>query len=301
MKLIDHDISMPRFNDRVEFFIFGDCHIGKRNCNEAAIKKQVKEVVSRAGKSGRQVRVVFGGDVCDYVKPGDLKRFNVNVLADWMYAGDAATIRKRLNDVADHQLVRASDIFSPVKPFAIGGIEGNHEYSMVQHNNFDMQDKFCRNMGMPDLTDEAMIRVHFRFRSRSQTIKLYVQHGHGGGRTAGAEPNHLQRLRDEWEDADVVLRGHSHTSHVMLPKLVMYLPNGGDLPAELLQRHRYAANWGCWLDSHKVGPSSYESRAAYPARSMMTIKVVVWPFHKVTVRGQQFTQPKIEIREYAIL
>ena len=301
MKLIDHEIKFKRGADRVEFFIFGDCHIGKRNCAEKPMRKQVKEVLDRSKRRDREVRVLFGGDICDYVKPGDLKRFNVNALADWLVEGTATTVRKRLNNVADQQLQRALDIFKPLKRHVIGAIEGNHEYSMTHHNNFDMQDKFCRGMDTEDLTDEVMIRLKFKKNGITQTLKFYLQHGHGGGRTAGSEPNHLARLRDEWENADVVLRGHSHSFCTLPPKPVMYLPNSGDLPAELLQRYRYAANWGCWLYSHSVGPSSYESRAAYPAKPMVTMKVVVWPFHRIMVKGQRVMKPKIELREYTVL
>jgi predicted phosphodiesterase len=301
MKLTDHEIKLKRGVNRVEFFVFGDCHIGKRNCAEKSIRKQVREVLERADRKDREVRVLLGGDICDYVKPGDMKRFNINNLADWMVEGTASTVRKRLNNVADQQLQRALDIFDPLRGHIIGAIEGNHEYSMMHHNNFDMQDKFCHGLGTEDLTDEAMIRLKFRKGTCVQGLKFYLQHGHGGGRTAGAEPNHLARLRDEWEDADVVLRGHSHTFCTLPPKPVMYLPNSGDLPAELLQRYRYAANWGCWLYSHSVGPSSYESRASYPARPMVTMKIVVWPFHQVTVKGQRVMKPKIELREYVVL
>jgi len=254
MRIIDHTIELDKKSGRVEFFLFGDTHIGKRNCAEGPIRKQVAEVVRRAEKPGRVIRVLFGGDINDYVKPGDVKRWNVNVLADWIYKGTPAQIRKRLNNVAPEQLKRSLSMLEPLKPFAIGGLEGNHEFAMMQHNNFDMQAQFCDAMGMEDLTDEALIRVKFKYRTTTQTMKIYMQHGHGGGRTAGAEPNHLERLRSEWEDADVVLRGHSHTFGTLPPKPVMYLPNRGKLPAELLQRYRYAANWGCWLYSHRWDP-----------------------------------------------
>jgi len=34
---------------------------------------------------------------------------------------------------------------------------------------------------------------------------------------------------------------------------------------------------------------------------MMTIKVVVWPFHRTVINGKEVMKPKIELREYAIL
>ena len=301
MKILSHEIDVRSRSDRIELFFFGDTHIGKRNCAEECIRKQIREVMNRAKRKDRQVRVLFGGDICDYVKMGDIKRFNVNALADWLCEGSADQVRKRLNDVSEHQVRRAIKMFEPLKPYAIGGLEGNHEYSIMHHNNFDMQERFCQGMAMPNLTDEVLIRFRFKRGAASTTCKLYMQHGFGGGRTAGAEPNKLHRLRDEWEDADVVLRGHSHTFHVLPPKPILFVPNIGRLGSELFTRHRYAANWGCWLHSHLPGPSSYESRAAYPARPMMTLKVVIWPFRETTIAGKTVTYPKIELREYALL
>jgi len=300
MQLIDHRISLQKKTDRVEIFYFGDTHIGKRNCAEKAIRKQVSEVLKRSEMM--PVRVLFGGDLCDYVKPGDVKRFDINVLADWLITGGAATVRENLSNVANMQLKRAVSIFKPIAHLAVGAIEGNHEYSMMHHNNFDMQTAFCEQMGIPDLSDEAMIRFRFALKNGSSTcVKHYIQHGHGGGRTAGAEPNHLARLRDEWEDADIVMRGHSHIACKLLPKSVMHIPVAGKLPDELLERNRYAGNWGCWLYSHSRGPSSYESRASYPARAMLTMKSVIWPMYRVRTNGQDKMVPKIEMREYNIL
>lgn len=302
MKLLDYPIQLKNGTDRVEIFPFGDCHIGKVNCNEGAIKKQVAEVVARRKKPGREVRVIFGGDICDCVKPGDLKRYNTNTLPDWMFKGDADTIKARLADVITQQRKRALSIFSPVKDIAIGAIEGNHEYSMFHSNNRDFQAEFCESMGIPDLTDEAYIRLQFKgpYR-RSSVVKLYIQHGHGGGRTAGSEPGHLDRMQKDWSDADICLRGHSHTFHILPPKATPYLPPAGSLPSHILTRYAHAANWGAWLNSHHTGRSTYESRATYPTRPMMTIKLVIWPFHRICEGGMDKVVPKIEIRNYAIL
>jgi len=301
MRIIHHDIEVKRRSDRVEIFPIGDTHIGKSNCAERPLRQQVQRILTRSNRDDRQVCVLFGGDICDYVKPGDIKRFNIDSLADWLVSGSPKQIRERLNDVSAHQLKRAIKIFDPIKHLAVGAIEGNHEYSIRHYNNFDMHGKFCGTLQTENLTDEAMIRFRFKKGRQISIMKLYLQHGNGGGRTRGAEPNHLGRLIDEWEDADVVMRGHSHTFQKLPPKSVLYIPNRGKLPTHLLERYRYALNWGCWLYSHTIGPSSYESRAAYPARAIVTSKIVVWPFWKHVQDGQEITRPKIEIREYPLL
>ena len=308
MRLLDVPIFLTSKSQRVEFFVFGDCHIGAKNCAEKPMRQQVREILKHAKQPDKHVRVFYGGDICDFIKPGDIKRFDMDCLADWFYEGEPCTIRERMKNVCEQQLKRASDIFKPLQPYSLGGIEGNHEQSMSHYNNQDVHQAFCNSLDMPNLTDECLMRIKFHYRPKRgqsraavRTMKLYAQHGNGGGRTAGAEPNHLQRLISEWEDADVVMRGHSHSFHKLPPKSVLYIPNSGDLPKELRQRYRYAANWGCWKYSHSVGPSTYESRAAYPARAMVTLKVVVWPFWHTTRNGVDIDQPKIELREYGII
>jgi len=307
MQLIDVPIEVQSKKDRVEFFVFGDTHIGARNCAEKPMRTQVQEILRHANKPNTHVRVFYGGDTCDYVKPGDIKRFHINCLADWLVKGTPDEIRKRLSSVCTHQLRRALEIFKPLKPYSIGALEGNHEYSIFKYSNFDMQEAFCEGMGVRDLSDECIMRVKFAYRSKkggkaqTRVLNIYAQHGHGGGRTAGAEPNHLTRLRDEWEDADVVLRGHSHTGCILEPKPISFIPSAGKLPEEMRLRYRYAANWGCWKYSHSLGPSSYESRAAYPGRAMTTIKIVVWPFWNTKRNGHYIGQPKIEMRKYPLI
>lgn len=310
MQLIDVPIEIQSKKDRVEFFWFGDCHIGSLNCAEKPIRSQVKEIIKHSKKPNTHVVVIFGGDICDYVKPGDIKRYDINCLADWFLDGEPVNVRERLADVCNQQLKRAAMIFKPLKDAGvqmIGAIEGNHEFSIMHYSNCNIHHGFCNAMGIPDLSDECMARVKFSYhtktggKAKTRTIKIYTQHGHGGGRTAGAEPNHLQRLRDEWEDADIVARGHSHTALKLPPKPVLFLPNGGPLPKELRQRYRYAFNWGCWVYSHSRGPSTYASRASYPARAMTTTKAVVWPFWNTRRGGDNIEQPKIELRDYSLV
>ena len=42
MKVVEVTINCESRSDRVEVFPFFDMHIGKANCNEGAIKKQIQ-------------------------------------------------------------------------------------------------------------------------------------------------------------------------------------------------------------------------------------------------------------------
>jgi hypothetical protein len=316
MRIIYHEILCTGKKDRVELYPFYDMHIGKRNCAETPMRKQVGEILNKSKEANRHVRVLFGGDQVNAIKPSDIRRFDFNELADWYFAPDHSGtesqrdyVCRMLNDITEQEISRFVEIFEPIKHLVVGALSGNHEGTMRTRNNVNAQAALCDRLGMVDMTDEAMIVFKFRMKGRgkcSTVVKLYMRHGYGGGRTAGAEPNKLERMRNEWEDADVCLSGHSHTFDIAPPKSVLKVPLRGGVPKqELLYVYRHAANPGCWLYSHKLGEATYESRACYPARPMETLKIVVWPFWtRQTQSGGvrcEVQRPKVELRAYSIL
>lgn len=301
MYIAEEIIECSSRSDRVEIYPFYDQHIGKRNCAEKAISKQVNEILKRSKMKNRYVRVLFGGDQLNAISPADIRRFDFHELADWFVQGDADNTRERLGDMANQEIKRAVDLLRPLAPFTIGALYGNHEKAMRTSQNVDVHQAFCDRLGITNMTDEAFIRLRFRRLDSSSTIKIYLRHGYGSGRTAGAEPNKLERMLSEWEDADVCLTGHTHNFCLLPPKPVLYIPSAGRLPERPLYKYRYAANCGCWLLSHYPGRGTYESMACYPARPMMTMKIVIWPFWIKKMKGKQINRPKIELRQYPIL
>lgn len=301
MKLFEIEIPCKSRSDRVEIFPFFDMHVGKANCNEGAIKKQVQEIKKRTQMPNRHILTLLGGDAANSVSPSDRKRFDFSDIADWVVKGSAEEIKDALADLPNREIKRIVELLGPIKETIIGAIEGNHEKSLRKYHNMDVQERLCEKLGCPNLTDEALIRFRFKRPGGTTTASIYIRHGYGAGRGAGAEPNKLQNMLDEWECADVCLSGHTHTFCVLPPKPVGILPTKGQLPDSLLWKHRFAANPGCWLDSHSIGRGSYESGACYPARAFMTCKIVIWPFFDQYVGGREFATPKIELRSYPIL
>ncbi len=306
MHLLDKVIKCSSRSDRIEIFPFYDCHIGKRNCAEDKIRAQVREIIKRSNMPNRQVLALFGGDINDVIKPQDI-RFDFNDLPDWLFDGTVNDIKKKLNDIAKAQVIHSVDIFKPIQPFILGSIEANHDKVVRKRYNTDTHDDFCERLGITSMTDEAIIRLRFiRLHGKthsSQTVKIYMRHGYGGGRTPGTEPNKVARMMADGVavDCDICLTGHTHTYCNPEPMPVMYIPNKGELPARIPTRYRFGLNPGCWLYSHLVGHGSYESAACYPTRAMMTCKIVIWPFWTQLIDGQQLERPKIELREYPIL
>lgn len=303
MYILDKLIDCGNRKCRIEIFPFFDCHIGKHNCAEDAIKKQIQEILRRDALPNRKAFVIFGGDQVNAINTADSRRFDFNELADWFVSSNAVNTKERLNDICSQEVKHFVELFKPIKHLIIGAIYGNHEKCMRTRQNTNVHQAICDRLEILNLTDEAFIRLRFsRKGGVISTVKLYLRHGYGGGRTAGAEPNKLQRMVDEWEDADVCLTGHSHTYCILPPKPVLYIPSKGAVPTtDMFYRYRFGANAGCWLLSHLPGPGSYESMACYPARPMMTLKIVIWPFWAGTIGDKRMERPKIELREYPIL
>lgn len=256
-------------------------------------------------KTGNWVCLQSNGQVtitgnCDAVVLNDAKRFDPTVLPDWMLDHQGAdAVRKNLSDMLDAQAKRFYKLFDPIRHKCIGLIEGNHEYSIMKHHNRDFLKDMCRHFNVPDLTDCAFLRFRFNRESpdstRVSTVRMFISHGHGGGRTSGAEPNILYRLAAD-KECDIVLKGHSHTFCIHPPIPVLTIPSGGKMPDDPLVSDKFAANWGSFLYTYKSGPSTYASRANYPVRPMYTVQCTIHPHPSSSSCGSHTIQrPQIEL------
>jgi hypothetical protein len=291
MRIIDKFIPLTSRSDTVEIYPFGDCHIGSRNCAETPLRRVVKEV-----ENNPLAFWIGGGDLTDCIKPQDVKRFDVKALPNWLFKPSAEDTKEALSDILYAERERCVKIFEPIKDKCLGLIEGNHEQSIRHYYNDDYQQHLCDDLGVKNLTDEALIRLRFKDGGRGQTVIVYIRHGWGGSRKAGGEPNKLADMIAEWEIADICFTGHSHSYCELPPKPVLTIPRSGELPTECDCHYRWGANWGCWLYSHSTGPSTYESRACYPSKPMLTVKVAIQPFWNTTRKGREVSMPKIELR-----
>jgi len=302
MQLLDIEIKCDGRGDRVEIFPLFDIHTGKHNCNEPALKKEVAEIVKRDAMPGRHVKVLLGGDALNAVNPNDIKRFDFSDVADWLLTGKVEEVKDKLSNMTTQEVKRVAKILGPIKHLILGALEGNHEKVIRRRINQDIQTELCEKLGIPNLSDETLIRFRFnRGFGAASSIIVVARHGYGSGRSAGAEAIKLKAMLDEWICADVCISGHTHTFCVLAPQPAAGVPRKGKMPTDLIWKHRFALNPGCWLDSHSIGRGTYESNSCYPARAFMTAKIVVWPFYEQFIGGREYISPKIEIRSYPIL
>lgn len=293
MKVMEY--RFPAVNTRTVSFTIhplGDVHIGALNCGEKQFRRVVKMI-----EDDPNAYWFGGGDMLDSVIIQDQKRFDPNSLPSWMLSGSSTSIRKSLRDILAAQKRRFLDIVDPIKHKCIGLMEGNHEYSIMKHHNRDLMGELCDELDTVNLTDCCFVRFKFEREkgnglNDSVTVRMFAAHGCGGGRTSGSEPNHLARLASD-KVCELVLRGHSHTQHILPPVARLTIPTSGSLDEEAESTVMRAANWGCYLRTYAAGPSTYDSRATYPVRPLSTIKIKITPFR---VKGDR-TRPKVIIEE----
>ena len=294
MKVMEY--AFPATKTRTQeyrLYPLGDVHIGALNCAE----KQFRRVV-RMIETDKNARWFGGGDLLDSVILQDQKRFDPASLPDWMFKGTAKTVKARIKDIVAAQRDRLLSIIDPIKDKCIGLMEGNHEYSIMKYHNRDLMHDLCSALDVPALTDCCFLRFRFTREKRGTSqdsviaVRMFACHGHGGGRSEGSEPNHLARLAKD-KECEIVLRGHSHTEHIMPPISRLSIPTHGSLGDEADQKIVRAANWGCYVRTYAAGESTYDSRATYPVRPLSTVRVLITPFRQVRTR----TKPKVIIEE----
>lgn len=270
---------MKSLHDTFNLYVIGDVHIGASNCAEKHFRKFVNYIKNRP-----HAYWIGGGDYCNCITPNDLKRFDFNALADWLFIGEAHDVKEALADISKQERDRFCEIVEPIADKCLGLIEGNHEHKFMVQNYSGHHYLMCDQLNVTNLTDCAFLRltaIHTSQPSRcsdSRVITVFIMHGSGGGRTAGAEPNHLARMAT-FAEADIILRGHSHTFHIAAPEPRLFIPKSGKLPTECLEKTIRKANWGCWLKSYASGASTYDSRAAYPPRPLVPLEITIKPNH----------------------
>ena len=289
MKIIDKVIQVPSRSTTYTLYGLGDTHVGGLNCAEQELRRLVRII-----EKDPHALWVGGGDYCDAVILNDAKRFDVNTLPDWMLTGKAGTVRKRIRDVLTAQRKRFLKFVDPIKDKCLGLLEGNHEYTILKYHNRDHLATMAEALETEELTDCCFLRLVFRrpkgkkgaLGCAGKVVTVFACHGHGGGRTSGAEPNRLFRLGAD-KGCDIVLTGHSHTYFIHPPVAMLTIPHSGELPQDPLIREKYMANWGAFVYTYAAGPSTYASRANYPVRPMYTVQTIIQPHKHVSTSGPE--------------
>jgi hypothetical protein len=117
--------------------------------------------------------------------------------------------------------------------------QGNHEYSILQHQETDLlerltamlQDRTGHKVQAGGFANWVQIRM-----GRRVTYKIYAHHGYGGGGPVTQDTIQGQRMAAYVEGADCTVSGHVHSAWAMEKQKVMLSPTSKkQMTKELLQ------------------------------------------------------------------
>lgn len=251
-------------DDYIRLYGIYDAHIGSKTCREQKIKSMVHRILHDP-----HAYWIGGGDLCDAISSSDI-RYDPSILADWLID------RKKLNNIILEQADYAIAMLQPIAHKCLGLIEGNHEFQIMKRGNINMHDYICNRLHVKNLTDEAYIRIKIGPSRIKATFNVYAQHGtERGGSAPGYEKNKLAILMSQWEDADLILKGHTHNAeHVQ--KVIPYIPKTGALKSDLVIKYRHGINCGTYKMTRLIGASTWESRKGFQIKPMTTYMGILY-------------------------
>jgi hypothetical protein len=244
----------------------GDIHLGTIHCDRNHFKQTIDRIAADPN-----ALVVGMGDYCECIVLSD-PRFEPSEISP--------EFQGRLGDIAVAQGEQFIADILPIKDKIIGMIDGNHEFELKRRHYYDLTLSACRTLGVPYLSDTAMIRLVFRRESdtskhvESHNVFIYAEHGAGGGGKSGGKVNSLCDLMAHFE-ADLYLRGHVHDK-IVVPKPMLRMTGQGK--AKLIQKKRFGVLTGCFYKSYEEGSSSYGQRKGYAPNEIGCPAIRIRPY-----------------------
>ena len=171
-----------------------DLHIGDPYCDLKTIKKEIEKI-----KDSKDCYVLLNGDLMNNA---------IKTSVSDVY-GEVMTPMEQLNTCIS--------LFSPIREKILGVTAGNHERRSYNNSGIALMEVFCMQLGLMDRYDPDGMVIFVRFgktrKGRLQRYSIYMTHGAGGGRKAGAKANRLEDM-ENLIDTDIYVHSHSHLGMV---------------------------------------------------------------------------------------
>lgn len=183
-----------------------DIHAGNAACDEKLLRETVADIASDPFTFW-----VGGGDMAEYINRKD-PRYEAESEASWLWGR---------GDIAKAEREWLLDTLAPIAPQCKGLLTGNHEDSILHHQERDVYASVCEGMAQRLPKDDQGLMLGFSGflrliflrgdspRANAWTVDLFLTHGWWAGRLYGNGELNLERVFG-WVDADMVLAGHDH-------------------------------------------------------------------------------------------
>jgi predicted phosphodiesterase len=245
--------------DVFTIYPLGDLHVGNASCDMKKFEESINEI-----KNDDSAIVVMMGDLAECIVPADKKRFNFDEIHP-MFQPKIATLPSAY-------LEYLTDILNPIKNKIIGIHKGNHEGALLKYYFRDIIAELCGNLGVKYLPGMAFTKINFSYLTggHQQSLIMNTSHGHKAGRKSGAKVNFMEDL-PSWIDAQVILRGHSHS--LFCNKTIRIGPNAQN--TKLIKKEVLVGHTGSFLSTYVSDNTTYAEDQDYAPSPIGTLKIFV--------------------------
>ena len=195
MKVIK--VDLPSDLEKIELHTFADEHIGDEQSNIKKVLQRIEYV-----KNTPNAYCILNGDIID-----NATRTSI---------GDVYT--QTFNPM--EQLMRAVELFEPIKDKILCITHGNHENRTYKKEGINLSCLLATQLGLSDKYTSTSAALFIRLgkdrcnHNRKFRYTLYVLHGNGGGRKEGAKAIRLADMACII-DADIYIHSHTHLPMIM--------------------------------------------------------------------------------------
>jgi len=186
---------------------FGDQHLGGRDCDVAAIKRDVASVAEDPDTYWLQM-----GDAGEFIDVKD-RRFSPG-----MYTQRYMDAMHRDGDVHMEMVKHYGELYASIKDKCLAVLKGNHEERVWQRLNIDLGTAIALTLERPDLLLGYSGWVVLKFKRKSSgaagstfNVNLQLHHGWSAARSPGSFYNQARLEKAANPAADIILRGHAHS------------------------------------------------------------------------------------------
>lgn len=243
---------------------FGDMHCDSPLFSEHKWEKFIKRIEDLRADPKNVVVTIGMGDYIDYNRGTSRK------LMSTLDSGEHNTLQEALEMEMDRRNQACIERLEPLRGTIIGFLEGNH-YGL--YGGFvdpstagkTTTDVMAEAFGVPSLGVMNITLLRFGRRADekrkqggagSSSIKLCLHHGKGGGQTAGATLNRIEKM-SQFVNADITLMGHDHQCAVRPIERLDLCPRSLDV----VEQTRWIGRTGSFLKGMQSRRSSYVADA----------------------------------------
>ena len=229
------------------FFPLGDFHIGNAACDLNKIESTVEQIAKT-----KDSFVILMGDLAEYIMPSD-KRYNHDEIHP--------RFRQYYQTLPSEYLNYLINLLTPIKEKIITIHDGNHEETLQKYYYRNISAELAGALGTKYTPAQTFTKVQFQYPNNGGHVKSIVintSHGHQSGRTTGSKVNFMENAVS-WIDADIILRGHSHSLFANKTTRMGTNPRN----SKIIKKEIIVGHTGSALDTYTSNTTTYAERADY--------------------------------------